>query len=102
MGRTRYWIEFTEVSDSITRRSSKTYRSLADEVGNGNQLSSVSIDECLEPSSSVVVLNLDNMGQDGSAIVLGQVFESSGVLVESSRECLFGSSDSILKGDGRS
>jgi hypothetical protein len=46
---------------SISLRRHVTYRSLSNKIGDRYEDTSVSIDESLEPGSSLVIADLDNM-----------------------------------------
>jgi hypothetical protein len=56
----------------------------------------VSIDESLNPSTSDIVLDLHDAGEDDGAIVLDKEFKSCRVAVEFAIEGLLGRSNGIL------
>ena len=79
-----------------------TYRSFGDEVGDGSKLAGVRVDERLVPSPSRLIADLEDVGQDDRAIVLGQVLKRGlreVVLVESAVELLLSGGDRVLDGD---
>jgi hypothetical protein len=59
----------------------------------------MSVDEGLNPSTSGIVLNLHDVGEDDGAIVFDQELESGGVAVEFAIESVLGRSNGILQGD---
>ena len=53
----------------------KTYGSLGNKVGNGDDITRVSINESLVPSVGLVVANLQDVGELEGAVLLGDVLK---------------------------
>ena len=58
------------------------------------------IDECFDPYASVVVLDLYNMCQEHSAILLGEKVDTGRVTVEFAIERVLGDGDGRIDCDG--
>ena len=52
----------------------KTYGGLGNEVYNGDQLVGMGVDESLNPNTSILIANLNNMGEDDSVVRLDEEF----------------------------
>ena len=59
------------------------------------------INESLKPSSSLIVLNLDDVGQDRGAVGFGEEFQSWRMSVERSAQGFLSNSCRVTDGNGR-
>lgn len=57
------------------------------------------VDKCLEPCAGGVILNLDDVRQDGGVVWFGKKFDGGWVIVESPIEGFFGDGDRRLHRD---
>jgi hypothetical protein len=60
----------------------------------------VRIDERLEPRSSCFVLNLDDVSQDGRAVLLGKVPDRGRVIIKLAIETILSRFDGCFEGNG--
>lgn len=75
-----------------------TYGSPVNEVGNGTKFASVGINESLNPSASVVVLDLNDVGEGGGTIGEGEKLEGGWVVVVLSVDELLSLGNSVSQG----
>ena len=66
----------------------------------GDKLARVGINKGLVPGTSLFIPDLHGMGQDSSAVLLGEILECGGVLIIDALKCLLSSPDSDIKTDG--
>lgn len=78
----------------------ETHRGFCNEVSNGDKLTGVGVDESLDPSTSLVILDLNDMRQHNGVVILDQEFEGGRMVIELAIESLLSSGNSLLEGDG--
>lgn len=78
-----------------------THRCLRDEVGDVHKVAAVSINEGLNPSTGLVVLNLHNVSQSHGAVLLGNKLEGRGPFVVLATEGTLGFSNGFFEGERR-
>lgn len=79
-----------------------THRSLSNKVGNRDDFARVSVNESLEPSTSLVILDLNDMSQSDRLVLLDQELEGWRVIVELAIELLLSGSNCLFDGNARS
>lgn len=65
----------TKSDDRSSRKASRTYAGLSREIDDGDEFTSVSIDEGFVPLVFFLVLDLSDIGESGRSIRAGEVFE---------------------------
>ena len=76
-----------------------TYSSFRHEVRNMDELAGMSIDECLKPRASFVVLDLHDVRERERAVLLGDELQGGRPFVELSVQKRLGSDDGVFQGD---
>lgn len=78
-----------------------TYRCTRNKVRDGCELSAVRIDEGLIPGSGIFVSDLDYTSEDGTTIILGEVFQGCWELIVLAVQSLLSGCYGLIEGNGR-
>ena len=72
---------------------------MCDKVNDGDKLASVGINECLNPSIGGIILDLNDVGEDCSAVGLGEVLQGNGEIVVFALESCLSLGNSFLSSE---
>lgn len=81
------------------------YGSLGREVGDGDEVTTVSVDECLVPRPSILVADLEDVSESRTTILLREIFDSGSrevVGIELAAQLLLSGGNGNLNLDRRS